>query len=70
MYNNILRAIENIQAKRPLITPNHINPYYKHHIIIIIVYSIIEIIAFLILRLPFLIFMWILLIPYKFINWL
>ena len=70
MYNNILRSIESIQAKRPKITINHINPYQGSNIILCILYSIIEIIIFLGLRLPFLIFMWFLLIPYRFINWL
>jgi hypothetical protein len=71
MYNNLLKYIEKIQAKGPIITVAHIEPHKTTDSTYRLVYNIVyEIFILIVLRLPYFIISWIVVFPFRALTWL
>jgi hypothetical protein len=70
MYNNLLKYIEKLQAKKPIITQEHIEPHKSCDNKLILLYNIIfELLVLYVLRLPYFIISWIIVFPFRALNW-
>jgi len=71
MYNNLLKYIEQLQLKHPIITPAHIEPHKNTENSLILILNIIqELIILITIRLPYFIISWIIVFPFRAITWL
>nr|YP_010576301.1 cytochrome oxidase subunit 1 [Thecamoeba quadrilineata]UZN43838.1 cytochrome oxidase subunit 1 [Thecamoeba quadrilineata] len=70
MYNNLLKYIEKIQSKQPIITIAHIEPYRDADKISLFSGLIKEIVILIGIRLPYFVLSWIVVFPFRALNWL